>query len=467
MTKGRNNSAGTRFRLQEVGQIFDHILAGNSCQIIGMGSVGKSNLLRFLLEENVRESKLGKRWKNYLLVYIDTNKLLQYSAWGLWELMIHQLIVALSDNGAQPSDVTVIDEMHKRATDGGTRHNALRYLDRAISIARKILKFDLVFLIDEFDDLYHGLPDQVFNALRALRDEHKYHLMYVIASRMGVLRMRSDQTNREAFEEIISDHTIWLAAYSEADARLMIKGLLTRVPFKLGAREIQDLLAATGGHPGLIRASLSALKEKPNSTIETLIDDERVREECRRILLSFSNNDQKALIGFVTGQHKGLDPETDARFKKMGLMGGPSGAPGKICYSFLAAYINAEKLSIGARIQIDYQRRWVWIDDRRVPNLASLEYRLLEYLEKRRGRVCTRDEIGQFLYPEEVLTEGFTDNRIDSIVKRLRKQIEKNPKEPQLIKTVHGVGFRLVDGDDSKDARSPKLGSEFDGTNEN
>jgi Transcriptional regulatory protein, C terminal len=454
MTSANSVALSKHYRLQEAGQILDHILSGNSCQIIGIGSVGKSNLMRLLLEEDVRRTKLGQNWNKYLFVYIDTNKLLQYSAWGLWELIMHQLIVALSVKESHAAEIALIDDLHKRATEVETRQLALRYLDRAISIVRQMLKLDLVFLIDEFDDLYQILPDQVFNALRALRDDHKYHLTYVISSRMGLLRMRSDKINREAFEEIITDQTVWIATYSEADSRLMVKTLLARASFKLSEIQIRALLNATGGHPGLIRTSLTVLKEKPHQIIEDLIRDERVREECRRILLSFTKNDRKALIGYFTQSPKALDPEIELRFKKIGLIGGDARDLGPFCSSILKTYVEDEHLSIGARVQIDYEKRLVWVDDRRVQNLASLEYRLLEYLEKRRGYVCTRDEIGQVLYPEEVVREGFSDNRIDSIVKRLRMQIEPNPKEPQLIKTVHGVGFRLVDAEDGNSFRN-------------
>jgi DNA-binding response OmpR family regulator len=63
------------------------------------------------------------------------------------------------------------------------------------------------------------------------------------------------------------------------------------------------------------------------------------------------------------------------------------------------------------------------------------------------GQVCSRDELIKHLYPEDSSLGGggVTDNRLDSVVKRLRKQIEPNPKEPKYILTVRGHGFRLDD----------------------
>lgn len=86
------------YRASEVGQILAALRAGESCAVVGIGSVGKSNLLRFLHRADVRRAKLGQEWDTYLFVYIDVNKLLERSLWGLSELMLHQLVISLTDH---------------------------------------------------------------------------------------------------------------------------------------------------------------------------------------------------------------------------------------------------------------------------------------------------------------------------------------------------------------------------------
>jgi hypothetical protein len=201
MTNSRDDELPLSFRSQETNKIFAYLRAGDTCQIIGIGSVGKSNLLRFLQQEDVRHKKLGKDWDQYLFVYVDANKFLEGSEWGLWELMLHQILVELSNKGIEPTIIKEIDTLHQHATAPATRHIALRYLDRAVSIICKNLGLKLVFLFDEFDDLYRTLPSQVFDALRALRDDHKYLLMYVVATRRELGRLQSEGEHREAFEE--------------------------------------------------------------------------------------------------------------------------------------------------------------------------------------------------------------------------------------------------------------------------
>jgi two-component system alkaline phosphatase synthesis response regulator PhoP len=101
---------------------------------------------------------------------------------------------------------------------------------------------------------------------------------------------------------------------------------------------------------------------------------------------------------------------------------------------------------VGKRIYVDHEHHTIWLNGYEIRGLTPLEYKLVAYLEKKQGQVCTRDELAQYLYPDDVAGIGVADNRIDSVVKRLRKRIEPNPKEPQYIVTRRGHGFRLVDG---------------------
>lgn len=114
--------------------------------MVGIGSVGKSNLLRFLQRDDVLREYLGAGWDDYLFVYVDINKLLRQSRWGLFELMLHQLFIELSNRGTEDVVIKAIDDLHGRAVTTETRFFALRYLDRAIGIVCNQLKLKLVFL---------------------------------------------------------------------------------------------------------------------------------------------------------------------------------------------------------------------------------------------------------------------------------------------------------------------------------
>ncbi len=79
----------------------------------------------------------------------------------------------------------------------------------------------------------------------------------------------------------------------------------------------------------------------------------------------------------------------------------------------------------------------------RVPvSLSPKEFALLAYLYQNRGRVCSKEEIGQVVWVE--YQEGIFDYQIENLVRRLRTKIEIDPNSPVVLLTVRGMGYRLV-----------------------
>ena len=74
--------------------------------------------------------------------------------------------------------------------------------------------------------------------------------------------------------------------------------------------------------------------------------------------------------------------------------------------------------------------------------LSPKEFILLTYLYERRGKVCSKDEIGAAVWSE--YQSGVFDYQIENLVRRLRSRIEPDPNSPQLLLTVRGLGYKLV-----------------------
>ena len=73
--------------------------------------------------------------------------------------------------------------------------------------------------------------------------------------------------------------------------------------------------------------------------------------------------------------------------------------------------------------------------------LSSGEFNLLLALAQRPRHVLTRDQLLDLTQGREA---GAFDRAIDNQVSRLRKKIETDPKNPELIKTVWGGGYTLA-----------------------
>jgi DNA-binding response OmpR family regulator len=75
--------------------------------------------------------------------------------------------------------------------------------------------------------------------------------------------------------------------------------------------------------------------------------------------------------------------------------------------------------------------------------LTATEFRLLLELARRPKQVFTRELLLELVWNYDYLGDS---RLVDVAVQRLRAKIEDDPKEPKLIKTVRGVGYRFDPG---------------------
>jgi two-component system response regulator MtrA len=75
--------------------------------------------------------------------------------------------------------------------------------------------------------------------------------------------------------------------------------------------------------------------------------------------------------------------------------------------------------------------------------LTATEFRLLLELARRPRQVFTRELLLQQVWGYEYLGDS---RLVDVAVQRLRGKIEDDPKEPRIVVTVRGVGYRLGSG---------------------
>lgn len=78
--------------------------------------------------------------------------------------------------------------------------------------------------------------------------------------------------------------------------------------------------------------------------------------------------------------------------------------------------------------------------DEELLELTPKEFELLLYLIERQGRVITREHMLNSVWNYE-----FAGNSriVDVHISHLRDKLEENPKQPKLIKTVRGLGYKL------------------------
>jgi energy-coupling factor transporter ATP-binding protein EcfA2 len=248
------------------------------------------------------------------------------------------------------------------------------------------------FLLDRFDALYVLADFQVLASnLRYLRDRFKYKLTYLIGARRPV-------DGRTELAELFFGHTIWLGPLSRNDALWSAKRDGQRFA---GLRQVdwseqvlEKLVDLSWGYPALLRAVCEAYGD---GTQPELIPMSQHPAVARRVAEFWADAPSMEMV------------------KQAGLSGQP---------------LLQLKMPARSRIELD------------LTELTAKEHLLLEYLRHRADEVCTKDELIQAVWPEDVIYEqGVRDESLAQLVRRLRVKIETNPNEPHFIQTIPGRGY--------------------------
>lgn len=114
------------------------------------------------------------------------------------------------------------------------------------------------------------------------------------------------------------------------------------------------------------------------------------------------------------------------------------------------AYTFAPIIEIDERLQISFAERQVIIDGERV-DLTPIEAKLLYVLMKSAGRVVPTEYLLRRVWP----LDDAHDERLHAHIYRLRKKIERDPKEPRYVVSEWSQGYRFL----AADANHPSLTS--------
>lgn len=91
-------------------------------------------------------------------------------------------------------------------------------------------------------------------------------------------------------------------------------------------------------------------------------------------------------------------------------------------------------------MHIDKASRQVFIKGEKI-SLTPKEYEILLYFIEKAGQVLSRDNIVNDIWGKNSIYSW--SRSLDVHIKNLRQKVEINPKNPDVIKTVSGVGYKI------------------------
>ena len=97
------------------------------------------------------------------------------------------------------------------------------------------------------------------------------------------------------------------------------------------------------------------------------------------------------------------------------------------------------EIKIG-KMKIDFAGYRAFVNDQQI-QMSHKEFEILNYLWNKRNSTVSRDDLLSEIWGYD---EAPTTRTVDNFIVKLRNKIEKDPNHPQIIITVHGIGYKLV-----------------------
>lgn len=431
------------YRAELLEQVMPMLRAGECCSLVGPSGVGKSNLVQFMMRHDVQAHywDTSRMW----MVLIDTHGLVlgeQPDEFAVAELIIHRLIIEAERRAMPPELLSWALDLHNQVCAQPSAYLAIRSLER-LCLRLRDAGAQLVLMFDQFEDLWRRAPERLFLNLRYLRDQLKYQLVYLVMTRAALPDLHHNAPATEAFWELFTAHTYSLGVYSPADARTMLERMAARRGIALDERVAQRALEQSGRHPGLLRAAFWALQETP-ALLEpdaTLLAVPSVAAECGKLWQHCGPEEQH--YAYILAAGLPLQDTAAPALGRLRLAGLVRGTPPALFAPLFSAYVLRQSGFDVVGVVVDAGLRQVWLDGQLLQkSFAPLEFDLLLYLARHAGIVCRRDDIMRELYGEEFYNAG--DDRLDTLLRRLREALNESARTPRYLITHRGVGVQLM-----------------------
>ncbi len=337
------------FRQIETEALFKWMQAGESASIIGISGVGKSNLFNHIRDPHTQASFLGALNGSTIIVRANFHYLPNFSDRSIYSLILEQLELLEGDLerlGLTHEDIEQISRYHELLLDA--KEDILkvqRYFKLALRVLLAQSNRRLVFLFDQFDDVYQEAEPRFFANLRGLREAYKYRISYLVFTRDLLPNLIEMDQAREEFYELLASNVMGLKPYVKSDAMSVLKRISGRNQLELTDALRDRLYELASGHAGLLRAALlgaaqhQLIGQLPQANAAALLlPIPGVEMECEKLWRSLSVHEQRTLMAKAQSIDTAVDPSTVTQLQIKGLLSeGNSAIFSPIFARFIAA----------------------------------------------------------------------------------------------------------------------------------
>ncbi len=166
----------------------------------------------------------------------------------------------------------------------------------------------------------------------------------------------------------------------------------------------------------------------------------KIREESNIpiIILSAKTEDTDKIFGLNVG----ADDYVTKPFNSMELVARVKSQLRRYTQLGTRAEETASQVYRTGGLEINDDTKRVTVDGVTVEKLTPMQYNILLFLTKNKGRVFSIEQIYENVWGEDAIN---ADNTVAVHIRHIREKIEINPKEPHYLKVVWGIGYKVED----------------------
>jgi len=428
-------------RIEEIQKIVSSIKEGNSCQIVSVAGVGRSNLLGlFAYNRNVRIKHFGKNQQSYHFVLLNFSEVRKKQLSDAMKFIFIGILDSLRERGLT-KEYEKINQYFKESIEFNDEIVIFSGLKKTIDFLCSENNLTLVLLFDRFEEYVPSLTSEFFANLRVLRNRAKYRFSVVFSLNKPLEDLIEPLLFADFFE-YIAGRIIYLPILDKPGLDFRISYLEKVTDKKIDKKIVDEILQITAGHGRLTLLCLETILSLNKAQLENkkqLVAHFLTQRPIRSSLFSIWNS----LI--PSEQQFFIDNKQEPEFLEKTFLCNKGKATIPLFEEFVKHTIIAKSNDKTQQIIFDENTNEIKKGDLIVSDtLTSSEFKLLRLLIEQKNKILEKEEIITAVWGNQKTTLGVTDQALDQLIFRLRKKIENNPNEPKHIQTVKGRGFKFA-----------------------
>ena len=433
------------YRRVEIERLAGWIRVGASGAVLGLRGVGRSNLLGFLCHRaDVLDTLIDPQRLHVALVPVDLGDLPTPALADFYRVLLRAIYEVHHHfpDGVREQIVQTYEE-HRGETDAFVVQSALREL---LYICQK-RELRVVLVVDRFDAFARLLSPAMAHALGALRDTFRDTLLYIVGIRQSLTYLTDLELDDDLYR-LLTTHLCHLGPLAGDDALYLIEQRTAAGSSAPAAREIETMLALSGGYPTLLQAICRWWLLEPTPPTHgwrsTLAAQPPMQHRLHSIWSGLTQEEQQLLTALVRRQTvaaaNGAGPQHTAALDRLVERGiCRRGGAGWSLFGELFVDFVAERGEMSrGRIWLEAQSERLFHGQTPLADLTPKEERVLRFLVQQPHARHAYTDVIVHGWSDEESYHGVSNDALFQVISGLRRKIEPQPTQPVYIVNWRG-----------------------------